>query len=386
MNRLALAVALSIAAPLLPSLSHREPSVPGPEKRTVQQLTETLAASRGKSDADVTQQLSAMELSERMDAAALSRLLTDLPGDRSRNLMMMRADQSAFLPTPETEVLGDPAPNSAATRQMLVQVVNYVNTTLRQLPNLMATRTTTSFQDQPQEDVLESTATVSYSYQPLHYIGAASAIVTYRDRKEVVDERGAGTSKHGGKIGGLITTGEFGSALISVVADALKGKITWARWEHGDDANLAVFHYTVPAAKSNYHVKFCCITGGPDQRDSGQIFDRQAEYHGEIAFTPNDGAIVRVSLQADLPADELVANAGILVEYAPVSIGGKSVICPQRSVSLLTAHTTQPPKGMHSLALYKGPTKTYLNDVEFGSYRRFGSETRMLTGVNETPQ
>jgi hypothetical protein len=82
-------------------------------------------------------------------------------------------------------------------------------------------------------------------------------------------------------------------------------------------------------------------------------------------------------LEADLPAGGLVSGAGIAIEYAPADIGGHSYICPVRSVSMLRAHTAQQ-NGASSRSNYKGPAKTFLNDVTFSNYRRFGSEAKIL--------
>jgi hypothetical protein len=75
----------------------------------------------------------------------------------------------------------------------------------------------------------------------------------------------------------------------------------------------------------------------------------------------------------------LVTKAAMLVEYGPMEIAGKNYVCPTKSVSILMAHTGQQ-SGMISKEHYKGSAKTYLNDVAFGQYRRFGSETRILAG------
>jgi len=47
-------------------------------------------------------------------------------------------------------------------------------------------------------------------------------------------------------------------------------------------------------------------------------------------------------------------------------------------VSLLQAHVGQQ-NPMFAKSNYRGPAKTFLNDVQFKQYRRFGSETRILT-------
>jgi hypothetical protein len=370
-----LATAFSFAGP---------PKSPEVDRITIAQLEQMVAATPAKADADLAQQLAGVELTERLSSAHWTRWSSALPGDKSREALLLLADKSAFLSPPAEETPSDATPDATATRQMLVKLVNYVNTTLRQLPNLIASRQTTGFEDRPQEDALGPTGIVSYSYQPLHIVGKTQASITFRDRKELVED--SKPSMQGSKIGGLATTGEFGPILSTVLGDALKGKITWARWEQDAAHKLAVFHFEVPEVKSNYRVQFCCIVDSYDSSGQPELkpFDEQTSYHGEIAFDPSDGTIFRMMLESDLPAHELVANAGLIVEYASVDIGGKSFTCPAKSISILAAHVYQP-HGMYSQANYTGPSKTFLNDAVFGNYRRFGSESHILTGENQLP-
>ena len=356
---------------------------PKVSKIAVAQLEQALAAAQGKPDAEIAQQLAGLELTERLSSAKFAHLNAGLPGEKARQALMILADSAAFLAPPESEILANPTPDPAETRRMLTEIVNYVNTTARQLPNLIAMRNTTGFEDRPQEDVQEATAVVSLSYMPLHAIGKSSVTITYRDRKKVVDEK---TVKRGPKIGGLVTAGEFGPILSKVVADALQGKITWSRWEQGSSGMEAVFHFAVPKDKSHYFVQFCCVPDGFNSDRSAilRVFNETASYHGEIAFDPASGAILRITIEAEMPQGELVSKAGMIVEYDSVEIGGKNYTCPVKSVSILQAHTTQN-KGAYSMSNYKGPVKTYLNDVIFDQYRRFGSETRILTGDSGDP-
>lgn len=363
------------------------PRPDGPQKITIAQLEQTLSTAQGTSDAALAQQLFQVELTERLTVTRLASLRAALPGEKSRQALLLLADQSVFLDPPAAELAADPVPGPADTRQMLVKVVNYVNTSLRQLPNFIATRRTTGFEDRPKEDVQESTAVVSLSYRPLHFVGESATSVTYRDHKEVESQTEKKPLASGQKIGGLVTAGEFGPILSTVVADALKGAITWARWERAADTTIAVFHYQVRGDKSHYRVRFCCIVNGysADGQADMQVFDEQAAYHGEIAFNPTDGSILRITVEAEMPPQGLVPKAGMAIQYSSIDIAGKSYICPTRSVSFLMAHVSQP-KGMYSRATYLGPAKTFLNDVEFGSYRRFGSEVRILTDEPDSPK
>jgi hypothetical protein len=352
-------------------------------KVTVAQLEAMLTAAHGTPDADVARQLSGLELTERLNKVKLAQLKAELPGDKAREQFMILADSSAFLDPPAAEILPDPTPDAAAARQMLTKIVNYVNTTARQLPNFLAVRDTSGYEDKPQEDVVGRNGIESSAAMPLHPIGKTSLTVTYRDQKEVVDEKAV---KHGAQIGGLTTAGEFGPILSLVVADALHGKITWGRWELGAGGKEAVFHYAVPSEKSHYPVQFCCIADGYNSDGTGnkRLYKEIVSYHGEIVFDPANGAIHRITMEAELPATELVSRAGIQVEYSPVEIAGKSYICPVRSVSILAAHTAQQ-TGAHSMSNYKGAAKTFMNDVAFSQYRRFGTESRILTDDSLIP-
>ena len=346
---------------------------------TAAQIARVLGDAAGHSDAEIAQQIAAMDLTERVGIAQLTKLLALAPGEKSRMALILVADKAAFQDPPDSAVGTDAAPDSAATRAMLVKVVNYVNTTNRQLPNLMAERTTTGFEDRPKQDAEEATGVVSYSYQPLHWVGRSTITVTYRDRKEVVDEKAAREKKEGAGIGGLVTSGEFGPILSTMVADALKGKITWARWEREDGAVVGVFHYEVPEEKSNYRVQFCCVVGGYIGNGTPQLekFDERAGYRGEIAFNPQDGSVLRLTAMAQMPAGGLVSHAGFAIEYGPEEIGGRTYICPVHGVARLEAHTTKQAAAF-SRSAYRGDPKMFLNDIAFSNYRRFGSEMRMV--------
>jgi len=365
---------------------------------TVDELQRALAASENahRTDGEVAEQLAGMELTERLSTASLARLKADLPGVKAQQALVALADSSVFLDPPDAEIPANPRPDAAALRQMLVSLVNYVNTTVRQLPNFMATRDTTRFEDRPLQDVQGPVGMTTLIYLPLHVVGRSNVLVAYRDGHEVL-EKVAEKSKRGeSQERGLFTEGVFGPILSTVVGDALKGAITWSRWEEGASGTEAVFHYSVPKEKAHYSVGFCCVAGGvttethespgsysldtPEPSD-WHSFAEVAAYHGEIAFDPVNGAILRITLEADMPPHEVVSKNGMMVEYGTVDIAGKSYICPLRGVSMLMAHSTKPPLGMaHPPESYVSPTKTFLNDAVFEQYRRFGSETRIVSG------
>src|SRR5580658_8966970 len=220
---------------------------------TVEQLEQVLSAAHGRSDADITRQLSDLELTERLNSVKVAQWITALPGEDSRHALIALADASAFLDPPASEISARPAPDFAEQRRMLGLTVAYVSKTIPQLPNFFATRETARFEDTPQlqkGDFL-------IPYQPLHRVGSSSATVLYRDGMEAVD---TGSSKKPPPMTeGLATKGVFGPILSTVLLDAAQSKLSWKSWEQGVAGTEAVFSFSVPKEKSHYEVNYCCV-------------------------------------------------------------------------------------------------------------------------------
>jgi len=362
----------------------------------VEQLEQVLAAAHGKPDAEVARQLSNIELTERFSSLKLSHWKSDLPGEKARQALVALADVSAFLDPPAAEIPATTAPDFAVQRQIMGLVVRYVGTTIPQLPNFLATRVTERFEDSPRE---QSIAFPLSQYSPLHRVGSSNATVIYRDGKEVVDAEPATAEKPTGPEQGLSTWGEFGPILSTILIDAARNKLAWSHWEQGADGPLAVFTYAVPKEKSHYEVDYCCIPNSDGIH--AHAFQQLAGYHGEISADPTTGTILRLKLEADLKATDPVAKASIVVEYGPMEIGGKSYICPLKSIAYSAAQALQtmytmpiatepmstaggtliaPAANSQFAYTALGPRKTLLNDIVFEQYHMFRSEARVVTG------
>ena len=165
-----------------------------------------------------------------------------------------------------------------------------------------------------------------------------------------------------------------------------QGNLAWSHWEQGEAGPIAVFQFAVTREKSHYEVSFCCVVG-----ESGEeVFRRFAGYHGEIAVDPENGAVLRLTLKADMTAADPLVRSDIMVEYGPVAIGGKTYICPLKSVSISLAPTL--PANAFEMQRYRGELldkdrnldrehlQTLLNDVAFEQYHVFRVEARILSG------
>jgi VWFA-related protein len=348
-------------------------SVPASATRrlTVEQLQQVLASAHGKSDAKVSLLLSGLELTERLRADKLVRWQAEMPGPESRRSLVLLADLSAFLHPPPLEIPATATPDIATQRALVAQVVDYATKATRLLPNFLATRDTIRFEDSAASQRPDSS---TIPYKPLHAVERFSTTVVYRDGQELESDDTQKIQSRKTNLG-LITSGEFGPIMGTVLVDAAHSKLSWSHWEKGAHGPVAVFQFTVPREESHYKVKFCCVLG----ESAYGVVAQKTGYQGEMAIDPATGAIQRLTLRADLTKADKIVRADILVEYGPVEIGGQTYICPVKSISISIA----PSFSAQALELRSGNQnpglQTKLNDVSFDQYHVFRSEARVLT-------
>jgi VWFA-related protein len=355
---------------------------PNPEVQrvTVSQLEQLLEKAQGRSDAEGARQLSALELTERLSDTKLSSWKTRLTGAKTRIALVALADASVFLAPPAEEIPATPPPELAEQQLMLSRTIHYLANTIPKLPNFFATRTTARYEEPPLTD--GQTWKLAMGDRLLHFVGSSSATLLYRDGAEVVDAQTAKGKKQKKEESVLTTRGTFGPILSVVIQDAAHGQLEWSRWEQGAGGPRAVFRFVVPWEQSDYEVTYCCFAEG----DGTETFHRLTSYHGEMAIDPDSGAILRLVVQADLEPNQPLLRSNILVEYAPVPIGGNPYICPTRSVSLSRGRSLiQIHEWGQAFRVY-GPFQTMLNDVAFGDYHMFRSEARILPEYEPAPE
>jgi VWFA-related protein len=344
--------------------------IPAPTRVSVAQLEQLLEASHGESDADLAKQLAGLALTERLSESRLSSLDAMARGKHTRQELRILADSSAFLKLPADEIPSDPPPDLSTQQHMLSLVSTYLSTTLHKLPDLFARQKTVRYLETP----MYHEGDVLVSYRHLHISDSWATTVRYRNGNEIVDTEPPRREPHEGE---LITKGVFGPALAGVLEmiDHRVG-LTWSRWEQGGRGRLAVFHYVIPMEKSVRPVWLCCL---PDA-DGKQAYQRYAGYEGEIAMDPEDGAILRLTVHTDQQSTTPLARSDILIEYGPVDIGGKTYICPVKSISIDRARSVNVLAEWNESFMAYGPYSTMLNDIVFDRYHVFRSESRVLTG------
>lgn len=340
-----------------------------------------------KSDANIARRIAAVHLTERADPTRIAKWQGLLRGDRSRTTLIAAVDAAAFVSPPVADIPSQPAPDAESVKQNLARTWDYVRKALPRYPDFFADRTTISFAFTTDSllrplDVLGSRhPTVpkppfvhevlgpgrsSDSIEPqLFYLGSRTEEVTYRGGIEVTNSPSSANRPPATGIQ-MNTNGEFGSILGLVLSDFSPDQMTWSHWERSADALLAVFSYSVPSERSHFAVTF---TDEPPELPA---------YHGEIAIEPESGVIRSMSLFATTSGTDLFRESSMLVQFAPVEIGGKTYICPIHAVAMNRYFDTFEYANKARTPI---PFATSTNDVTFTHYHQFRSRSRIVTGA-----
>lgn len=353
---------------------------PNLERLTVSQLEEAIRRDAG--DTGFPRRMGNMELTQRLMNDKREQLLGLLRNDREREALMAVADLSEFLAPPFGDALTDPIPDPDAGMDILKRTFDYVAESTHKLPDFFATRTTIAYQEPQARD--EDSCQVPSTEQPMRVSFTVRGTVMYRNGAEVVEaEKSSHKRLLNKRDHALDTHGTFGPVLAAVLSAAAdrQSSLSWSHWEKSEWGKLAVFRFVVPFPI--FEVTFCCVPEG----DGATVYRTMTGYRGEFAVDPSSGAIMRVAVEADLDEDRdphapLIRSA-VLIDYAPVEIGGRRYISPVRSVSLSRGRTRKIMYDWGIPFIVYGAFEMLVNDFAFSDYHKFGSESRILSGVEE---
>jgi len=319
-----------------------------------------------------------MELTERLNSASLADLQSALRGKKARQALVALADQSVFLAPPASEILSIPPPAADTQRLLISRAVQYFNQSLPKMPDFFADRTTALYHEvEPKPGQTWKTGTRDRS---LHIGETIKASVGLRNGKELVTS----ASVKGKAAGTLETMGTFGPVLAMALmgAAAPQSDLAWSRWEQGKDGPEAVFRYHAKPEQPLYMAGAEYLA----RDDKAVPFQKSVSFYGELAIDPRSGAILRLTIQADLEPRLPLDQSAIMIEYGPVLIGENNYICPLRSVSISRQRRIMDIHEWGEDFKVYAPFETLLNDMAFGKYHLFHSTARILPGFTPAPK
>ena len=397
----------AIAASAFPAAASRRVTV----SQVEQALATEIAAHR--SDAEVAHQVGDFEMTERLTDSTLQHFAATLEmGPRTALALQLLADQSAFLDPPAAELPATALPDAATQQRMLDAARAYAVQTWSRLPNFFVTRATTRFDDTPQV-LVKGDWPVRMG---LHPVGNTTREITFQDGKEVQDPTAEKSAAAKSSLElGLRTWGEFGPAMTVVLADMSQQKVLFSHWEQSSSGLAAVYRYAVPREASHYGVAYCCLV---DQELGGRVqfgysgrnrtaqqmsnipkgaqyhtFTETPGYHGTISIDPATGAVLRITIEAELSQGDPLMRADTVVEYGPVTIGDRKFICPMRSLAISVEPGGAGSKSMvlngtgddsaweTPLSGNRKAPVLLVNETRFANYHRLGTSMRIVTNA-----
>jgi VWFA-related protein len=333
---------------------------------TVEQLQAivTSGQSGGMDDAKIARSLAGVALTERITESTLTGLLVRAAGPRTKDVLQILADLSAFLDPPAAARMASDAPSAAEQAEILARAGAYTVRYVRTLPDFICVRATRRFDDD--RDLKAKRPEV---WDSLRLRDMFAGELSFSNGSEsYVDQASPGSATGDGRSSskGLTSFGEFGSMIGALFIGDSAPQIGWGYWETVNGARLAVFRYSVSAAHSRYSVSFG-LAG------SYGFVSVASAYKGEIYVDPVSGAILRITRRAfDLPPSFPTRGVDTVVDYRAVPIGGESYLCPIRSVTFTESTVRNTAAGSQQVR--------FLNEIRFLRYRKFGTASKLLTG------
>jgi hypothetical protein len=349
----------------------------GAKKITVQQLNDLLVSLQQdrKTDAEVATDLKQVELTEELTRAAMNKMVASAPGQLTIEQIYVLEARSATLPPPASDMPATPVPDAAVQKAILDKAVDYATKSYAQLPTLTATKTTLRFQDNIKAIdacsgmvgcARESVDISSFSHQAsfIRYINSVDTPVANQHGREFMLSKKDNTPWGAN---GMITLQESDPSLDVILREAHdSGSLQWLRWETVNGKRAAVYSFKMPYTNSQLGVDACCFptsiqTGrakffnattaavvaegeAPKEGVGGAVgnfqtitvydkrFKATVPYHGEFFIDPNTGIVVRLILQAEFKASDVVQLEEKRIDYGPVMVNAKALVLPVRTV------------------------------------------------------
>jgi len=148
------------------------------------------------------------------------------------------------------------------------------------------------------------------------------------------------------KLQGMITTGEFGTALHEIFDPDSHTTFSWDRKEYIDGQEVYVYAFHVPQ-EHGWEV----VTQDP----GGKL---AAPYSGRIYVDPQAFTVLRVTSALEFPRGFSILHSERMIEYKQVTIANKEYLLPS-----------------HSEVRAEDRLQSYVNEVDFKDYHKFGAES-----------
>lgn len=292
--------------------------------------------------------LRGIKLTQKLDARDVEDLQGRGAGVRTLRELRKLSEDSAGLPAaPPPQVVAAPPPapppSPAELTAILAAMKEYALNYTKNLPNYVCVQTTRRRIEPTERGYLPQGDTVQ-------------ELLTFTDGKEsykveAINGKSQSNVKHE-QLGGVVTSGEFGSMLFNIFDPESGAQFHWDHWATLRGKLMYVFAYSVPQSKgySMYH--------GESKREY------TSAYQGLVYADVHSKAVMRIKMETvDIPADFPISEVTITLDYSPTKIADQEYVLPY-----------------HFELTSKETRAETTNRADYRMYQKFGAEASITFG------
>jgi hypothetical protein len=232
-------------------------------------------------------------------------------------------------------------PDAAEQAKALAALRDYALNYTDRLPDFLCTQITQRrFREnvrsgmRPQRDLIEEQVT---------YAGHRESYVVTRLNGKAV--KGIAHDQ----VGGIVSSGEFGSLLRNTFDPRAAADFRWERSATRDGRKVYVFAFRVPETRGYGLVE-----------SRGTI---RVPYKGQIFADARTGAVMRVEMECEIPVDSEYKRLELTLDYKPAEVAGREFILPVH----FHMRTRR--------ALFATVINETVNEADYTDYRRFDADS-----------
>ena len=282
-----------------------------------------------------------LKLTNRLDAGTVEDLQGLGAGPQTlaalRELVASSASQPIAVPVAPPPPVVIPPPSPAEIKAILAEVTEKALDYTKSLPNFICAQVTTrSFdpsgtQSWHQEDKIQ---------EQLSYVDGKEAY-----KVVLVNNLPVANMKHE-QLGGITSSGEFGTMLYQIFTAGTRTQFDWERWATLRGKRMYVFSFRVAQANSDYSIY---------HQPSGRTV--VAGYHGLIYADAVTRQVMRIKMDCDDLEAFPINQVSLTLDYAPTKISEQTFVLPMAA----------------EVRSREGRTLAK-NVMQFSLYRKFGAD------------
>lgn len=252
------------------------------------------------------------------------------------------------------------APDAAEQSRALAAVRDYALNYTARLPDFMCTQVTqrtyypnADIRGHPRHDSFEEQVT---------FVGHKESYTVTRINGEAVSKIGHD------QLGGILSSGEFGTLLGHTFDPNTGADFRWERWATQKDQRVYVFAFRVPQAKGY-----------------GLVESKRTllvAYKGLVYADPQTGAVLRVEIQCDIPKDSEYKELELTLDFKPTDVAGREFILPFH----YHMHSRKEAGALGSKTTRYAVVSETINEADYKAYRRFDADSSVTFGSGTNPK